>query len=113
MVADQPRSSRVRADRPVWVGVDPSQDEMPRPRLTRPRVVRAALPPEQIPSITAVSDHLSGVHQTGRFEAGLEALLAGVHTLHHTSRRHTPPPAQTRSRRQDRGTGEPPPVFDK
>src|SRR5947199_6790884 len=43
MVADQPRSSRVRADRPVWVGVDPSQDEIPRPPLTRPRVVRTAL----------------------------------------------------------------------
>jgi AcrR family transcriptional regulator len=43
MVGDQPRSSRVRGDRPVWVGVDPSQDEMPRPPLTRPRVVRTAL----------------------------------------------------------------------
>jgi hypothetical protein len=53
----------------------------------------SALPPEQIPSIIAVTDHLNGLHQPGRFEAGLEALLAGFQTLHSTPRRHTPPPS--------------------
>jgi AcrR family transcriptional regulator len=42
-VTDPSRASRARVDRPTWVGVDPSQDEIPRPALTRPRVVRAAL----------------------------------------------------------------------
>jgi TetR/AcrR family tetracycline transcriptional repressor len=42
----------------------------------------SALPPEQIPSITAVTDHLNGAHQHGRFEYGLDALLAGFHTIH-------------------------------
>jgi TetR/AcrR family tetracycline transcriptional repressor len=233
-VADQPGSSRVRGDRPLWIGVDPSQDQTPRVPLTRPHVVRtalrlvdehglatltmrslatelavtpmalynhvrdkeelldllldlilgevdvsatpgdwatqmralacsyhqvltahpalarlystrvrigphglrimerglglllqagfsppeatdaffalftytvgyhqmgridprdfSALPLEQIPSITTVTDHLSGVHHQGRFEAGLDALLAGFHTLHTTSRPHPPPP---------------------
>jgi len=42
----------------------------------------SALPPEQIPSITAITDHLNGAHQHGRFEYGLDALLAGLHTTH-------------------------------
>jgi AcrR family transcriptional regulator len=42
-VTDQPSAARARADRPAWVGIDPSQDEIPRPPLTRPRVVRTAL----------------------------------------------------------------------
>jgi AcrR family transcriptional regulator len=234
-VANQPRSSRVRSDRPGWVGADPNQDEMPRPPLTRPRVVRtalrlvdehgldtltmrslatelqvspmalynhvrdkdellsllldlilgevdlsaitgdwatqmralvcsyhqvltahpalarrygtrvrigphglrimerglglllqagfsppeatdaffslftytvgyhqmgrvdprdySALPPEQIPAITTVIDHLNGVHHRGRFEAGLDALLAGFQTLYSTSRLHKPSPS--------------------
>ncbi len=40
---DEPSSSRTRSARPTWVGLDPSQDEAPRPPLTRPRVVRTAL----------------------------------------------------------------------
>ena len=41
---DQPSTSQTRRDRPpCWVGIDPSHDEMPRPPLTRPRVVRTAL----------------------------------------------------------------------
>jgi AcrR family transcriptional regulator len=42
----------------------------------------SALPPEQIPSITAATDHLNGAHQHGRFEYGLDALLTGLHTTH-------------------------------
>ena len=42
-MTDEPRTSRLRSTRPTWVGVDPSQDEAPRPPLTRPRVVRTAL----------------------------------------------------------------------
>ncbi|MGH3802071.1 MAG: TetR/AcrR family transcriptional regulator [Pseudonocardiaceae bacterium] len=38
------------------------------------------LPAEQIPSITAVSRHLDGVHQPGRFDYGLDLLLAGLQT---------------------------------
>jgi AcrR family transcriptional regulator len=232
---DQPKKSRVRGDQPSWIGVDPSQDEMPRPPLTRPRVVRtalrlvdehglatltmrslatelqvspmalynhvqdkeelldlmldlvlgevdlsapagdwatqmralvcsyhqvltahpaltrlyssrvrigphglrimerglglllragfspadaadaflalftytvgyhqmgrieprqfSALPPEQIPSVITVMDHLNGVHQPGRFEAGLDALLVGFQTMHSSSRRHTSLPS--------------------
>jgi AcrR family transcriptional regulator len=52
----------------------------------------SALPPEQIPSIITVMERLSGVHQTGRFEAGLDALLAGLQTMHSPSRRHTSVP---------------------
>jgi len=36
------------------------------------------LPPERIPAITAVSPHLDGVRRPGRFDYGLELLLAGV-----------------------------------
>lgn len=36
------------------------------------------LPPEQIPAITTVGRHLDGVHRPGRFEYGLELLLAGL-----------------------------------
>jgi AcrR family transcriptional regulator len=36
------------------------------------------LPPERIPAITAVSPHLDGVHRPGRFDYGLELLLAGL-----------------------------------
>jgi AcrR family transcriptional regulator len=36
------------------------------------------LPPQQIPSITMVSSHLNGPHQPGRFDYGLELLLAGL-----------------------------------
>lgn len=36
------------------------------------------LPPEQIPAITTVSPHLDGVHRPGRFDYGLELLLAGL-----------------------------------
>ena len=42
-VADQPGSSRARGDRPLWIGVDPSQGHTPRAPLTRPHVVRTAL----------------------------------------------------------------------
>ncbi|MBV9161883.1 MAG: TetR/AcrR family transcriptional regulator C-terminal domain-containing protein [Pseudonocardiales bacterium] len=38
------------------------------------------LPPEQIPAITAVSPHLDGVHRPGRFDYGLDLLLAGLQT---------------------------------
>ena len=48
----------------------------------------SALPPEQIPSIITVIDHLNGIHQTGRFETGLDALLVGFQTLHHPPHRH-------------------------
>jgi AcrR family transcriptional regulator len=227
---DQPKKSRVQGDQPNWIGVDPSQDEIPRPPLTRPRVVRtalrlvdehglatltmrslatelqvspmalynhvqdkeelldlmldlvlgevdlsapagdwatqmralvcsyhqvltahpalarlygsrvrigphglrimerglgllleagfsppdatdaffalftytvgyhqmgrveprqySALPREQIPSIITVMDHLTGVHRTGRFETGLDALLVGFQTMHHPSHQH-------------------------
>jgi AcrR family transcriptional regulator len=40
----------------------------------------SALPPEKISSIHTVTDHLNGVHQTGRFETGLDALLKGFQT---------------------------------
>jgi AcrR family transcriptional regulator len=40
----------------------------------------AALPPERIPAIHAVSPHLSGVHRPGRFDYGLDILLAGLQT---------------------------------
>ncbi len=40
----------------------------------------SALPPEQIPSIQAVSTHLSGVHRPGRFGYGLDLILAGLLT---------------------------------
>ena len=53
----------------------------------------SALPPEQIPSITTVTAHLSGVHQYGRFEYGLDTLLAGFRTTHNPSHRHRPSPA--------------------
>ena len=55
----------------------------------------SALPPEQIPSIITVMDHLSGVHQAGRFEAGLDALLVGFQTMHGPSRRHTSLPSSS------------------
>ena len=42
-VIDQPRTLHARVDQPIWVGIDPSHDELPRPPLTRPRVVRTAL----------------------------------------------------------------------
>jgi AcrR family transcriptional regulator len=42
-VIDQPRTLHARVDQPIWVGIDPSHDELPRPPLTRPRVVRIAL----------------------------------------------------------------------
>ena len=54
----------------------------------------SALPPEQIPSIITVIDHLSGVHRAGRFEAGLDALLAGFQ-MHSTSRQHTSLPGSS------------------
>ncbi len=38
----------------------------------------SALPPGQVPSIQAVSAYLSGVHRPGRFEYGLDILLAGL-----------------------------------
>ncbi len=40
----------------------------------------AALPPEQIPSIQAVSPNLSGAHRAGRFDYGLDLILAGLQT---------------------------------
>jgi TetR/AcrR family tetracycline transcriptional repressor len=46
----------------------------------------SALPPEQIPSITTATPHLSGIQQHGRFEYGLDTLLAGLHTTHDSSR---------------------------
>jgi TetR/AcrR family tetracycline transcriptional repressor len=36
------------------------------------------LPPQQIPAIIAVSPHLNGPHRPGRFDYGLELLLAGL-----------------------------------
>ena len=38
----------------------------------------SALPPEQIPFIQIVSPHLSGVHRPGRFDYGLDIILAGL-----------------------------------
>lgn len=38
------------------------------------------LSPEQIPAIIAVSPHLDGVHRPGRFDYGLDLLLAGLQT---------------------------------
>ncbi|MDQ4093397.1 MAG: TetR/AcrR family transcriptional regulator [Actinomycetota bacterium] len=40
----------------------------------------SALPPEQIPSVQAVSPHLNGVHRPGRFDYGLDIILAGLQT---------------------------------
>jgi AcrR family transcriptional regulator len=42
-VINQPSTAQARVDRPSWAGIDPSHDELPRPPLTRPRVVRTAL----------------------------------------------------------------------
>jgi len=42
-LSDQPSTSRTRADRPMWVGVDPEEDDLRPPPLTRARIVRAAL----------------------------------------------------------------------
>ncbi|MGH3784249.1 MAG: TetR/AcrR family transcriptional regulator, partial [Pseudonocardiaceae bacterium] len=42
-VTDQPSTSPTPVDRTRWVGKDPSQDETPRPALTRAAVVRTAL----------------------------------------------------------------------
>ncbi len=50
----------------------------------------SALPPEQIPSITTITGHLSGVHQHGQFEYGLDTLLTGLHTIHNPPHRHRP-----------------------
>jgi AcrR family transcriptional regulator len=50
----------------------------------------SALPPEQIPSITTITPHLSGIHQHGQFEYGLDTLLTGLHTTHSPPRRHRP-----------------------
>ncbi len=36
------------------------------------------LPPQQIPAITVVSPHLDGPHRPGRFDYGLDLLLAGL-----------------------------------
>jgi AcrR family transcriptional regulator len=52
----------------------------------------SALPPEQIPSIITVINHLNGVHQTGRFETGLDALLVGFQTLHNPPHQRTSSP---------------------
>ena len=38
----------------------------------------SALPPDQIPSIVALSRHLRGVRRSGGFEYGLDTLLAGM-----------------------------------
>ncbi|MGH3972545.1 MAG: TetR/AcrR family transcriptional regulator [Pseudonocardiaceae bacterium] len=38
----------------------------------------SALSPEQIPSIQAVSPHLNGLHRPGRFDYGLDLILAGL-----------------------------------
>jgi AcrR family transcriptional regulator len=38
------------------------------------------LPPEQIPAMTAVSPYLDGVRRPGRFDYGLDLLLAGLQT---------------------------------
>jgi AcrR family transcriptional regulator len=42
-VTDQPHTPGAVVDRSSWVGIDPSQDQLPRPALTRSRVVRTAL----------------------------------------------------------------------
>jgi AcrR family transcriptional regulator len=38
----------------------------------------SALPPEQIPCIQTVSPYLNGVHRPGRFNYGLDLILAGL-----------------------------------
>jgi hypothetical protein len=50
----------------------------------------SGLPPEQIPSITTITPHLSGVHQHGQFEYGLDTLLTGLHTTHNPPHQHQP-----------------------
>jgi len=42
-LSERTSTSRARAERPTWVGIDPSKDEQGRAPLTRPRIVRAAL----------------------------------------------------------------------
>lgn len=37
-----------------------------------------SLPPEQIPAVITVGPHLDGVHRPGRFDYGLDLLLAGL-----------------------------------
>lgn len=39
-----------------------------------------ALPADQIPSVKAVNPYLDGVRKPGRFEYGLDTLLAGLKT---------------------------------
>jgi TetR/AcrR family tetracycline transcriptional repressor len=50
----------------------------------------SALPPEQIPSITTITPHLTGVHQHEQFEYGLDTLLTGLHTTHNPPHQHQP-----------------------
>jgi AcrR family transcriptional regulator len=56
------------------------------------------LPPERIPAINAVGPHLDGVHRPGRFDYGLELLLAGVQAklAQTTLARDKEPPASHR-----------------
>jgi len=42
-LTDQPSTSRARSDRPMWIGVDPSEDETRPPPLSRARTVRTAM----------------------------------------------------------------------
>jgi TetR/AcrR family tetracycline transcriptional repressor len=49
----------------------------------------SAMPSEEIPSVTAVTTHLSGVHHRGRFEYGLDGLLTGLRATRGAAHRHS------------------------
>jgi hypothetical protein len=55
----------------------------------------AALPVERIPTVARLAAHLGVAHQTGRFDSGLDTLLAGLEANLH--RADGPIPARTRS----------------
>jgi len=53
-----------------------------------------ALPPEEIPTVTRLAQHLGGAHQAGRFERGLDTLLAGLEAIRHRADPRSVPQTQ-------------------
>jgi AcrR family transcriptional regulator len=80
--------------------VDPMHTATPEEKLG----YYSALPANRIPTVTALARHLSGVHQSGRFEYGLDTLLAGLAA--------TLPTTTTPAQPQSRETNSPNPPRD-